>query len=286
MPSLYCGLFTEWENAETTSLGPPSFSSGANVFTVHPSAVGVLPVYIQLNEWMNDFQQLNLVISSNPYFLSVVMSSFLVQNRSSNFPRDTYTAKAAALTLLRRNISLYSRCTVLYISYLSLYSTSLDPFVLVSLVAHRINAQKLNLLKQSSWKDMPFMYYYYFFFRPSFFLFFYVYTLDGQNFAFMCTHKTTGASGISPRWRYMVLWVMILSAYRLGANSRKDQYTCQQLTSQLGPLSRLLQRAMIPEPRATASSRPSRQARIPAITVTIKRPAAARSPATATINMT
>jgi hypothetical protein len=148
---------------------------------------------------MNDFQQLNLVISSNPYFLSVVMSSFLVQNRLSNFPRDTYTAKAAALTLLRRNISLYSRCTVPYISYLSLYSTSLDPFVLVSLVAHRINAQKLNLLKQSSWKDMPFMYYYYFFFRPSFFLFFYVYTLDGQNFAFMCTHKTTGASGISPR---------------------------------------------------------------------------------------
>ena len=74
-----------------------------------------------------------------------------------------------------------------------------------------------------------------------------------------------------------------LLAYRLGVNSQRDQYTCQQLTSLWGPLNRLLQRATILDQRATASQLSLLRERIPAITVTIKR---SRNPATATINMT
>lgn len=91
--------FLQNENAETTSSTPPLSSSGANVFTAYPSA---MPYYFHvarvatedvvlrmgaMTEWMNDFEQLNLVISSsNPYFCKCRNVFFsCTQNRSSNF---------------------------------------------------------------------------------------------------------------------------------------------------------------------------------------------------------
>ncbi len=170
---------------------PPPFPQGL-MFSLFTQVQWECCLYIQLNEWMNDFQQLNLVISSNPYFLSVVMSSFLFQNRSSNFPRDTYTQQRQEYinSAKTQYLSVQSR-----ISYLSLLH------VARSLCSCQPRRTVISTLKNLiCWNNrlgkMPFMYYFFFFFCPSFLLFFYVYTLDGRNFAFMCTHKTTGASGI------------------------------------------------------------------------------------------